>query len=114
MQPRRASHDDHFHIRIACPREQHGTCVELAIVYAPRTRPPVARARHRSGTDDRGKMLPVLPMPPRSVGAVASFGDPVKELEIADSLGASARADQEIEGAPRPLANAAEADNVER
>jgi penicillin-insensitive murein endopeptidase len=91
MQPRRAAHDDHFHIRIACPREQHGTCVEQAIVYAPRTRPPVPRARHRSGTDDRGKPLPVLPVPPKGVGAVASFADPAKELEIADTTDVTAR-----------------------
>jgi penicillin-insensitive murein DD-endopeptidase len=114
MQPRRAAHDDHFHVRIACPREQHGTCVEQAVVYAPRTKPPVPRVRHRSGTDDRGKPLPVVPVPPKSVGAVASFGDPVERLEAADTTQATARTDQGTTEAPRPLANAAEVDNVER
>jgi penicillin-insensitive murein endopeptidase len=113
MQPRRAAHDDHFHIRIACPREQR-TCVEQAVVYAPRTRPPVPHARHRFGTDDRGKPLPALPVPPKSVGSVASFREPAKELEAADTMQATARDDQGTAGAPRPLANASEADNVER
>jgi penicillin-insensitive murein endopeptidase len=112
MQPRRAAHDDHFHIRIACPREQR-TCVEQAVVYAPRTRPQGPRVRHRFGTDDRGRPLPVLPMPPK-VGAVASFADPVKELDVADTDLASLRGDQAGATAPRALANAAEADNVDR
>jgi penicillin-insensitive murein endopeptidase len=114
MQPRRAAHDDHFHIRIACPRAQQGTCVEEAVVYAPRPRPPVSRSRHRSGTDDRSKPLPALPASPKSMGAVAGFTDPVKELDPADTMETASRADQGTVGAPRPLANASEADNVER
>jgi penicillin-insensitive murein endopeptidase len=114
MQPRRAAHDDHFHIRIACPREQHGTCVEEAVVYAPHARPPVPRTRHRAGTDDHGKPLPALPVPPKSVGAVARFADPAKELDVADTTDVAVREDQGTVGSPRPLANAAEVDNVER
>jgi penicillin-insensitive murein endopeptidase len=114
MQPRRAAHDDHFHIRIACPREQRN-CVEQAVVYAPRTRPAVGpRTRQRAGTADRGRSLPVLPMPPKGVGSVASYGDPVQDLDVSDTLAATVRTDDEAPGAPRPLANAAEADNVER
>jgi penicillin-insensitive murein endopeptidase len=112
MQPRRAAHDDHFHVRIACPREQR-TCVEQPVVYAARARREMPRVRHRFGTDDRGKPLPVLPMTPKGVGSVATFADPAKELQIADTMQATARADQGASAA-RPLANAAEADNVDR
>src|SRR5262249_36469023 len=58
MQPRRAPHDDHFHIRIACPKSQHGTCVEEAIALMPRARPPVAHARRRAGTDRPTRTVP--------------------------------------------------------
>jgi penicillin-insensitive murein DD-endopeptidase len=59
-QPRRVPpHNDHFHIRIACPDGQHGTCVEQAKVLAAHVRPLVARPRQRSGTERT--RLPVLP-----------------------------------------------------
>ncbi len=102
MQPRRAAHDDHFHVRIACPRNQHGTCVEDAIVRAPRGRPPVARGRQRSGLERRAK-APPEPLPNQAEGAVAAESEP---LDAVETLGSVDR--------PRPLANAAGVDNVER
>ena len=52
MQPHGApEHDDHFHIRIACPREQQGTCIEQVQIYSVHTHPPLARPRSRRGTD---------------------------------------------------------------
>lgn len=43
MQPRGAlPHDDHFHVRIACPKEQQSTCIEYAI-RKPRVHKVVAR-----------------------------------------------------------------------
>jgi len=113
MQPRRAAHDDHFHIRIACPREQHGTCIEEAIVYTSRKRPAVAPTRQRSGTDDRDertKSLPVLPPGPRAGGLVARLGKAVEDADFAPDLETTSSA---TEAAGRPLANAAGADNVE-
>jgi penicillin-insensitive murein DD-endopeptidase len=123
MQPRRAAHDDHFHVRVACPREQH-TCVEQAVVYSPRVRPPVVRARHRSGTDDRQKLLPALPASPKG-GGVATLDDP-SDFPIADAIekartirrpaegGAELHDDRRTSELGRPLANAADADNVDR
>jgi penicillin-insensitive murein endopeptidase len=112
MQPRRAAHDDHFHVRVACPREQR-TCVEEPIAFPPRVRPPVAGPRHRSGTDDRRpKPLPPLLLAPKGAGAVASSGAPLDGLAFPDTLETAAGADVTSER-PRPLANATEADNVE-
>lgn len=42
MQPKHGlPHDNHFHVRIACPNEQRGTCVE----YATREHHPKTEAR---------------------------------------------------------------------
>jgi penicillin-insensitive murein endopeptidase len=57
MQPSQAAHDDHFHVRIACPPDQ-GRCVEYAVLRSPRTAPGLVRVRMRSGTE---RTLPVLP-----------------------------------------------------
>jgi penicillin-insensitive murein endopeptidase len=52
VQPHRAlPHDDHFHVRIACPGAQQATCVEDAVVRAPRARPALAEVRRRQGTE---------------------------------------------------------------
>jgi penicillin-insensitive murein endopeptidase len=112
MQPRRAAHDDHFHIRIACPRGQNGTCVEHPVVYAAHARPPIAHKRQRSGTDDARRPLPALPVPPKSVGAVARFGDPVKDLATGDTTETSDKGVRDTLGLPRPLANIEGADTV--
>jgi penicillin-insensitive murein endopeptidase len=51
MQPRHAlPHDDHFHVRIACPPEQIGTCVEEVALPTRRARPALAVLRHRSAS----------------------------------------------------------------
>jgi len=113
MQPRRAVHDDHFHIRVACPREQHRTCVEEAILPASHKRPPVARSRQRSGTDDRRRPLPALPLPSKGSGAIATFGGRAETVGIGDAIETTASLDKPRGEPPRPLANAAEADNVE-
>jgi hypothetical protein len=102
MQPRRAPHDDHFHIRIACPKSQHGTCVEEAIAVLPRTRPPVAHARRRLGTDRTGKALPPL------AGAPGRNAAPDSEFTQThtDAVGTEEEA--------LPLANASGVDTLER
>lgn len=49
MQPHNSlPHDDHFHVRISCPRAANSQCVELA-KNAPRGRPRVARKTHGHG-----------------------------------------------------------------
>jgi len=113
MQPRRAAHDDHFHVRIACPREQHGTCIEEAVVYASRKHPAVAPTRQRSGTDghdERSKSLPALPPAAKGGGLVARLNKSVDDSDLGADLETTAGAD-EVD--PRPLANAVGADNVE-
>jgi hypothetical protein len=112
MQPRRAAHDDHFHVRIACPRDQHPTCVEQPVMYAPHTRPPVIRERHRSGTDERRKPLPVLPMPPKGVGSIARSGEPAEDLDIQNAMETTPESGRPSERSAEPLANAGETDNV--
>jgi penicillin-insensitive murein endopeptidase len=111
MQPRRAAHDDHFHVRVACPREQHGTCVEEAVVYGSRTRPPVARSRQRSGTDDRRKPLPALPTPPKGAGLVAHLAGQANTA-VASQIETTSGSEGQTKDVVRPLANAVEADNV--
>lgn len=54
-------HDDHFHVRIACPREQRGACIEQVQVYGVHTHPPVSHPRLRRGTDRGAPHLPPLP-----------------------------------------------------
>jgi penicillin-insensitive murein endopeptidase len=112
MQPRRAAHDDHFHVRVACPREQHGTCVEEAILYSPRTRPPVARSRQRSGTDDRRMPLPALPPPPKGAGLVAHTDGPANETGAASEIEPTSAGEGEMTDVARPLANATGGDSV--
>lgn len=52
MQPRHSlPHDDHFHIRISCPEEQQGMCVEDAVLRSTKAKPPLVRARSRTGSD---------------------------------------------------------------
>lgn len=53
LQPHRAlPHDDHFHVRIACPHTQQDTCVEDAVLRPPRGRPALAQpGRKRTGTE---------------------------------------------------------------
>ena len=59
LQPKGATHDDHFHVRIGCPRGQGRACVEhvtrerRTAAKAKRrttTRPVLAKARKRTGT----------------------------------------------------------------
>jgi penicillin-insensitive murein endopeptidase len=102
MQPRRAPHDDHFHVRIACPKSQHGTCVEEAIAVLPRTRPPVAHARRRVGTDHAGRVLPALG---GNSGRNAA-PDPEFTQTHTDAVGTEEEA--------LPLANASGVDTLER
>jgi penicillin-insensitive murein DD-endopeptidase len=74
-------HDDHFHVRIACPREQRGVCVEQAQARSVHTRPPVSRPRLRRGTDDRpGPNLPPLPADDREGPAIAQTLDEEQPL----------------------------------
>lgn len=69
-------HDDHFHVRIACPREQRSVCIEQAQARGVHTRPPVSRPRLRRGTDDRPvPVLPPLPTDDREGPAVAQASD---------------------------------------
>jgi penicillin-insensitive murein endopeptidase len=53
LQPRGVPlHDDHFHVRIACPRGEARICIEHAVVYASRVvRPAKVQPRKRAGTD---------------------------------------------------------------
>ena len=52
MQPRHAlPHDDHFHVRISCPEEQQGVCVEDAVARSIKAKPPLVRPRSRTGSD---------------------------------------------------------------
>ena len=49
MQPHHSlPHDDHFHVRISCPRELHSSCVELAR-SAPHGHARVAQKTHAGG-----------------------------------------------------------------
>jgi penicillin-insensitive murein DD-endopeptidase len=68
-------HDDHFHVRISCPRDQHGTCVEQVQVYGVHTRPPVSHPRLRRGTDRPVPHLPPLPAEDREGAAIAQASD---------------------------------------
>ena len=68
-------HDDHFHVRIACPRDQQGTCIEQAQVYGVHTRPPVSHPRLRRGTDRPLPHLPPLPAEEREGNAIAQTSD---------------------------------------
>jgi len=98
MQPRRAPHDDHFHVRIACPKSQHGTCVEEAIALVPHVRPPVAHSRRRAGTDRPTRALPPL------------GGQTGTEPEFTQTSGESVGTEEEV----RPLANATGVDTLQR
>ncbi len=60
MQPHNSlPHDDHFHVRISCPREAHSACIELAR-NAPHGRLRVARKGHAGGV--RALKTPVRAM----------------------------------------------------
>jgi penicillin-insensitive murein DD-endopeptidase len=49
MQPHNSlPHDDHFHVRISCPRDAHASCIELAKV-APHGKARVAHKGHPAG-----------------------------------------------------------------
>lgn len=57
MQPTHAlPHDNHFHVRIACPEGQRGSCVEYALKVreekrrTAKAKPVIAKARKRGGT----------------------------------------------------------------
>ena len=77
MQPRKAlAHDDHFHVRISCPRSMRGTCIEDA-KDAPRGGLRVAHRRRR-GIGLRGLRTPV-PVRPAPSPAV-----PLKETAHED------------------------------
>ncbi len=71
MQPHNSlPHDDHFHVRISCPREMHSSCIELAKV-APHGRMRVAHKGHPGG----GHVIrtPVrLPHPEKAPAAAAT------------------------------------------
>lgn len=83
VQPRRSPpHDDHFHVRIACPPAQRGTCIENPFRVVRHQRPTLAEARRRTGAGDaRTKRLPPLPAP-----------EPDPALEDADLRSAEAEA----------------------
>ena len=68
VQPHRAlPHDDHFHVRIACPDAQRDTCVEDAVLRPPRGRPALAQpGRKRTGTD--GVVSPAAAVLPAALG----------------------------------------------
>jgi penicillin-insensitive murein DD-endopeptidase len=62
MQPRHVlPHDNHFHVRIGCPDDQRGSCVEYAQrvrdtkhpTVKAKAKPVVAKARKRGGTSGR-------------------------------------------------------------
>jgi penicillin-insensitive murein endopeptidase len=77
-------HDDHFHVRIACPRDQHGTCVEQVQVLGTHTRPPISHPRLRRGTERPGPHLPPLPIDDGEGNAVAqAIGD---EMPVLDTM----------------------------
>jgi penicillin-insensitive murein DD-endopeptidase len=52
LQPRHVPlHDDHFHVRVACPPGEADVCIEHALLYTSHAvRPPTAHPRHREGT----------------------------------------------------------------
>jgi penicillin-insensitive murein endopeptidase len=74
MQPRHAlPHDDHFHIRISCPEEQQGVCIEDAVLHSTKAKPPLVRARSRIGSDGQSPSARPSEIAPRGpeVGATA-------------------------------------------
>jgi penicillin-insensitive murein DD-endopeptidase len=68
-------HDDHFHVRVTCPPDQRGACVEQVQVYGVHSRPPVAHPRLRRGTEHPPPRLPPLPADDREGNAVAQTLD---------------------------------------
>ena len=91
LQPRGATHDDHFHVRIGCPRSQHGTCLEYVTreqrtqahrKVATKRAPVLAKARKRSGTTG-AKAPPMAGV----VAAADDFGDRDADArEVADQV----------------------------
>jgi penicillin-insensitive murein endopeptidase len=58
MQPHRAPlHDDHFHVRIACPEDQRGSCVEQPVLRAGKGLPAIAPARRRRAGEGPSTMI---------------------------------------------------------
>jgi penicillin-insensitive murein endopeptidase len=70
FQPKGAAHDDHFHLRIGCPKSQK-TCLEYVTREAPtnhrtaKSKPVIAKARKRVGTVGKAAppMAGVVPAP---------------------------------------------------
>jgi penicillin-insensitive murein endopeptidase len=121
MQPRRAPHDDHFHVRIACPSSQHGTCVEDAIVLAPRAHAPASNVRRRNGSDDGTRKPPISTTPAGPSRAPSPLATAAPETEPSAAgpfentrvLEPTSRTTSNGEtSSPRPLANAVRADSL--
>jgi penicillin-insensitive murein endopeptidase len=111
MQPRHALlHDDHFHIRIACPPAQTGVCVEDALLSPARGRPVMASFRKRSGSAPQ-LAEPVLPAP-AAAGPARTRPRAGPRIEGVTQVSDRPTAEPE-RPTVQPLANAASADNVE-
>ena len=94
LQPKGATHDDHFHVRIGCPRGQAGACVEHVTREAPlhankkkaekrpKSRPVLAKARKRVGTSG-----PKAPPMAGVVPAPRDFDDDREVVEASDDDG---------------------------
>jgi len=80
VQPRGTlPHDDHFHVRIACPEGMHG-CIEN----------PVARRRphpHRAHEHAHGRARPRDPSPPREAQPDEHGAEPAAVIEAVDGDG---------------------------
>jgi penicillin-insensitive murein endopeptidase len=85
MQPSNAlPHDDHFHVRISCPRSMRGTCIELA----KETRRGSRVAHRRRGGAGRGVLktagparASTAPAAPRAKGAAPAAQGPRSKLK---------------------------------
>lgn len=97
MQPKDGMvHDDHFHVRVACPTQQRGTCIEYVLreptpepstqkktaSKPARSRPVLARTRKREGVAGKAAPPLVAAVPaPDDFGEAKADTDEVGELE---------------------------------
>ena len=91
MEPRHVlPHDNHFHVRIACPEGQRGSCVEYAHRVrdekkrTAKGRPVVAKARKRGGTSG-APARPLVGVVPAEDDFTLDDGDP-RGPSILDTL----------------------------
>ncbi len=92
LQPRGAPlHDDHFHVRVACPSEARSVCVEYASAISLRSpaAPPLVKSRQRAGS-------PALATSPSTARAAAV------SLVSVDSSRTSGTATKERASLPAP------------